>query len=113
MIIDLINGTFSFNGVSLIILSEKYFLLSDNFNTIQILNYEGQVQCAVQLSTTTSGNLTNNNFNTSNETLSEKTIGLSNDVFIFRECFQHNSIKFFDVLSGNAIGDSKLIHSVV
>lgn len=107
VIIDLKNREFNSNGVSLIILSEKYFLLSDKLNTIQIFNYEGQTQCTVQLSTTT-----NDNFNTSNEALNEQTIGLSNDVFVVRDRFKLNSIKFFEVLTGNPVGDSQLTHSV-
>lgn len=65
------------------------------------------------MSAGTSGNLNTGSIGAVDEALSERTVGLSNDVIVVRERFQPFSIKFFDVLNGNSIGDSKITHSVI
>lgn len=65
------------------------------------------------MSAGTGGNLNTGSIGAVDEALSERTVGLSNDVIVVRERFQPFSIKFFDVLNGNSIGDSKITHSVI
>ena len=87
-------------SVSLIILSEKYFLMIDG-GVISIHNFEGRMQSTVKLPGSVQG-----------DSSTEKTASISNDIVAFRDRSNHKIIHLFETLTGKVAGDGKITHAV-
>ena len=78
----------------------RYFLLIDG-SLIQILTYEGRVQSNIKIPGTVQ-----------DETITERTAAISNDVAVFRDRSNYKVLHLFETQSGKAAGDGKISHNV-
>jgi hypothetical protein len=78
----------------------RYFLLIDG-SLIQILTYEGRVQSNIKIPGTVQ-----------DETITERTATISNDVAVFRDRSNYKVLHLFETQSGKAAGDGKISHNV-
>lgn len=90
VIFDLREGS-----VSLIIQSEKHFLLTDA-SGLTIYSYEGRTVCSPKLPASVRPSM-----------LSSHILSLSKDVFALRDSNEHRSITLYDATTGKPINDNK------